>query len=120
MVYVFCIVEQGVCKSIAEIETWNGRRQIEYIVPQGLVEIRIKTRQLKAVSNSVGTIYPLSPLFLAFVGPLHTKGQNTIPLPKIIFGTNCISIVQVINSVQNPVPGTFKHAVITFVEYKNE
>lgn len=51
MVYVFCIVERGVYKSTAEIETLNGRRKVEYIVPQGLGKIRIKTWELKAVSN---------------------------------------------------------------------
>lgn len=41
MVHVFCIVEPGVYKSLAEIETLNGRRKVEYIVPQGLGEMRI-------------------------------------------------------------------------------
>lgn len=52
MVYVFCIVEQDIYKSIAEIETLNGRRKVEYIVSQQFGEIRIKTQELKTVSNS--------------------------------------------------------------------
>lgn len=39
MFCVFCLVEQGICKNIAEIETLNGSRMVEYIMPQGFGDL---------------------------------------------------------------------------------